>query len=389
MPIFPGTSDDRFCSYTGDSTSGDCDSSHYTLIVIFQLAFPGVIVGTIVWLCLLVCMISYCCWKCRCPPMPEQKYQFLFGPWIEKGMYKLRLPRALVALLSILTILFCVAIVLTDISVKNATSDFSDGTSSFADSAVSTIDRYQSQVNGLSQSIQKTVSDYRNGASDLKDSMDVLNTVQLIKWIIEIVVCAFLVFASVAGLIAGFWPKRTFFLIVMVISFLAFLPTMLLFSYDVAAEGVMKDLCSELEKEQKGDYAAISFGVLSCDDTNMADSESEDVTLTGIAALDDLLTCKVVKPYAQKNSDHVCDGMMNSGIIGLLSLFMAIVLIFLFLISFGTHGIIGLKNKERKDDEEMNKPRRGYVEGKNGAKQNKRPLGPVAKEGKAHPQQSR
>jgi hypothetical protein len=35
--------------------------------------------------------------------MPEQKYQFLFGPWIEKGMYKLRLPRALVALLSILT----------------------------------------------------------------------------------------------------------------------------------------------------------------------------------------------------------------------------------------------------------------------------------------------
>jgi hypothetical protein len=29
--------------------------------------------------------------------------------------------------------LFCVAIVLTDISVKNATSDFSDGTSSFAD----------------------------------------------------------------------------------------------------------------------------------------------------------------------------------------------------------------------------------------------------------------
>lgn len=137
MPIFPGTSDDRFCSYTGDSTSGDCDSSHYTLvptsffilhssfftfvvvsirltpvvvddddvlqIVIFQLAFPGVIVGTIVWLCLLVCMISYCCWKCRCPPMPEQKYQFLFGPWIEKGMYKLRLPRALVAVLSILT----------------------------------------------------------------------------------------------------------------------------------------------------------------------------------------------------------------------------------------------------------------------------------------------
>jgi hypothetical protein len=72
-------------------------------IVIFQLAFPGVIVGTIVWLCLLVCVISYCCWKCRCPPMPEQKYQFLFGPWIEKGMYKLRLPRALVALLSILT----------------------------------------------------------------------------------------------------------------------------------------------------------------------------------------------------------------------------------------------------------------------------------------------
>ncbi len=77
---------------------------------------------------------------------------------------------------------------------------------------MSTIDRYQSQVNGLSQSIQKTVSDYRNGASDLKDSMDILNTVQLIKWIIEIVVCAFLVFASVAGLIAGFWPKRTFFL---------------------------------------------------------------------------------------------------------------------------------------------------------------------------------
>jgi CBS domain containing-hemolysin-like protein len=90
-------------------------------------------------------------------------------------------------------------------------------------------------VNGLSQSIQKTVSDYKNGASDLRDNIEIVNTVQLIKyassvkplfsiailtslplshhrWIIEIVVCAFLVFASLAGLIAGVWPKRTFFL---------------------------------------------------------------------------------------------------------------------------------------------------------------------------------
>jgi hypothetical protein len=176
----------------------------------------------------------------------------------------------------------------------------------------------------------------------------------------------------------------------MIIAFLAFLPTMVLFSYDVAYEGVVDNLCSELRKEEKGQFGAISYGVLSCDDTNVGtEDDSEGATLTGIAEIDDLLTCSVVKSYASKNKNHVCDGMMNTGIIGLLSLFMAILLIFLFLIAFGTHGLLGLRNKERKDDEEMNKPRRAYVEGsKDGAKR-KRSFGPVAKEGRAHPQQSR
>lgn len=56
----------------------------------------------------------------------------------------------------------------------------------------------------------------------------------------------------------------------MIISFLALLPTFFLFSFDVAAEGVSKDLCSEMDDEAKGHYAAISFGILSCDNPILA-----------------------------------------------------------------------------------------------------------------------
>jgi hypothetical protein len=75
-------------------------------------------------------------------------------------------------------------------------------------------------------------------------------------------------------------------------------------------------------------------------------------------------------------------------VIGLLSLFMAIVIVFEFLVAFGTHGLIGLRKREERADEELNKPRRGYVEGKS-PHVKKSSLGPRAKEGKAHPQTTR
>lgn len=101
------------------------------------------------------------------------------------------------------------AIVLTDISVNNATNDFTDGTSSFTDvrhrpgffaytslglaedtkalttsfqNVVSTFNRYQGQLNGLSQSIQDAANSYKQGAVDLNDNLSTLDSVQLVKY---------------------------------------------------------------------------------------------------------------------------------------------------------------------------------------------------------------